>query len=233
MGLRHHLGSGDNGVRGAPGCPAGADPPAPHTTKKITSLNRQAIFETLKKRVDSGGMVLVDSNIYPVEPINTDIADIVSERRLRLYAKFYDAPGEAGPDWWAVQAFAHKMGLSSCGWKTSNDVFEEVARFSRNGVLNNHSIVVKAKRMKVPAHELLRAYGTTGIKMLIRMKDGHLHWDQAPTRPVQRLGGGRRRGGPDQGTSCLQYPERQGDSPEIAVEIRRLSPVLRRGQTPA
>lgn len=49
----------------------------------------------------------------PVKPINTDIADIVlpaatwgeddltrcnSERRLRLYRKFYDAPGEARPD---------------------------------------------------------------------------------------------------------------------------------------
>jgi arsenite oxidase large subunit len=58
-------------------------------------------------------MVFVDSDIYPVEPIGTQIADIVlpvatwgegdftrcnSERRLRLYARFYDAPGDAKPD---------------------------------------------------------------------------------------------------------------------------------------
>ena len=69
-------------------------------TNEITNLDRKAIFEVLKKRVDSGGMVLVDSDIYPVEPLNTQLADIVlpaatwgeenftrcnSERRLRLY----------------------------------------------------------------------------------------------------------------------------------------------------
>jgi len=156
---------------------------------QITSLDRQDIFETLKKRVDSGGMVLTDSDIYPVYPINTEIADIVlpaatwgednftrcnSERRLRLYSKFYDAPGESKPDWWAVQAFARKMGFSSYDWKTSNDVFEEAARFGRGGVLNYHPLVVKAKEMKTPAQELLRTYGTTGIQTPIRVRDGKL-----------------------------------------------------------
>ncbi|MBF0626449.1 MAG: molybdopterin-dependent oxidoreductase, partial [Magnetococcales bacterium] len=159
---------------------------SPH---QITSLKRRDIFETLKQRVDSGGMVLVDSDIYPVTPINTEIADIVlpaatwgeddftrcnSERRLRLYSKFYDAPGEAKPDWWAVQLFAQKMGFTSYDWKTSNDVFEEAARFGRNGVLNYHPLVVKAKGSGVKSHELLRGYGTTGIQTPIRMQDGEL-----------------------------------------------------------
>ncbi|WP_127477732.1 arsenate reductase (azurin) large subunit [Sulfurivermis fontis] len=159
---------------------------------QIRSLDRQAIFETLKKRVDNGGMVMVDSDIYPVRPVGTDFADIVlpaatwgednftrcnSERRLRLYSKFYDAPGEAKPDWWAVQQFAKKMGFDadgSYGWKDSNDIFEEAARFGRNGVLNYHPLVVKAKADGVKGQELLRSYGTDGIQTPIRMKDNKL-----------------------------------------------------------
>ncbi|HET8577365.1 MAG TPA: molybdopterin-dependent oxidoreductase, partial [Methylomirabilota bacterium] len=125
---------------------------------QIGNLDRKAIFEAFRKRLDSGGMVLVDSDIYPVEPVNTQLADIVlpaatwgevdltrcnSERRLRLYAKFYDAPGDARPDWWAVQKFAQAMGFSGYDWKDSNDVFEEAARFGRGGVLNYHPLVVK------------------------------------------------------------------------------------------
>ncbi len=156
---------------------------------QIDSLDRKAIFETLKKRVDEGGMVLVDSDIYPVEPINTDIADIVlpaatwgednftrcnSERRLRLYSKFYDAPGEAKPDWWAVQQFAKKMGFEGYDWKDSNDIFEEAARFGRGGVLNYHPLVMEAKKKGVKAQEMLRAMGTTGIQTPIRVRDGKL-----------------------------------------------------------
>ncbi len=156
---------------------------------QIASLDRAAIFETLKKRVESGGMVLVDSDIYPVEPINTDIADIVlpaatwgeddftrcnSERRLRLYSKFYDAPGESKPDWWAVMKFAKKMGFEGYDWKDSNDVFEEAARFGRGGVLNYHPLVMEAKKRGVRGHELLRTYGTEGIQTPIRVRDGKL-----------------------------------------------------------
>jgi len=159
---------------------------------RIASLDRGAIFETLKKRVDSGGMVMVDSDIYPVVPIGTELADIVlpaatwgednftrcnSERRLRLYSKFYDAPGEAKPDWWAVQKFAQKMGFDKDGgyqWKESNDVFEEAARFSRGGVLNYHPLAVHAKEKGVKAQELLRTLGTTGIQTPIRVRGGKL-----------------------------------------------------------
>jgi arsenite oxidase large subunit len=159
---------------------------------QIASLDRAAIFETLKKRVDSGGMVMVDSDIYPCQPIGTDYADFVlpaatwgeddltrcnSERRLRLYSKFYDAPGEAKPDWWAVMKFADKMGYTADGsynWKTSNDVFEEAARFGRGGVLNYQPLVVKAQQMGVKGHELLRSMGTTGIQTPIRVRDGKL-----------------------------------------------------------
>ena len=157
---------------------------------QVVSLDRQAIFETLKKRVDSGGMVLVDSDIYPVAPLNAELADIVlpaatwgeddftrcnGERRLRLYSRFCDAPGEAKPDWWAVQSFAQKMGFGAhYDWHTANDVFEEAARFSRGGVLDYAPLVTKAKARGVAAHELLRGLGTTGIQTPIRVRNGEL-----------------------------------------------------------
>ena len=159
---------------------------------QIASLDRAAIFETLKQRVDSGGMVMVDSDIYPVAPVGTEFSDIVlpastwgeedftranGERRLRLYSKFYDAPGESKPDWWAVAKFAQKMGFAADGgynWKSSNDVFEESARFGRNGVLSYAPLVSDAKARGIKSHELLRTYGTTGIQTPIRRKDGKL-----------------------------------------------------------
>lgn len=173
---------------------------------KITSLDRAAIFETLKKRVDSGGTVMVDSDIYPCVPIGTEIADIVlpaatwgeenftrcnSERRLRLYSKFYDAPGNAKPDWWAVQKFAQKMGFDKDGsyaWKDSNDVFEEAARFSRGGVLNYHPLATQAKEKGVKAQELLRTYGTTGIQTPIRVRNGKLVGTQRLHDPSNNWG---------------------------------------------
>lgn len=173
---------------------------------QITSLDRAAIFEVLKKRVDSGGMVMVDSDIYPCEPVGTQFADFVlpaatwgeddltrcnSERRLRLYAKFYDAPGDAKPDWWAVAKFADKMGYTADGsynWQSSNDVFEEAARFGRGSVLNYQPLVVKAKEMGVKGHELLRTMGTTGIQTPIRVRDGKLVGTQRLHDPSNNWG---------------------------------------------
>lgn len=173
---------------------------------QITSLDRAAIFEVLKKRVDSGGMVMVDSDIYPCEPVGTEFADFVlpaatwgeddltrcnSERRLRLYSKFYDAPGDAKPDWWAVAKFADKMGYTADGsynWQSSNDVFEEAARFGRGGVLNYQPLVVKAKEMGVKGHELLRTMGTTGIQTPIRVREGKLVGTQRLHDPANNWG---------------------------------------------
>ncbi len=153
------------------------------------SVDKEHLIQTYKDRVESGGMVLVDSDIYPVEPLNTRFADIVlpaacwgevdftrcnAERRLRLYSKFNDAPGEAKPDWWAIGQFAQKMGFDGFDWKESNDIFEEAARFSRGGVLNYYALAVHAKREGKKAHEKLRELGTTGIQTPIRVKDGEL-----------------------------------------------------------
>lgn len=156
---------------------------------QITSTDKQEIIDTLIKRVDSGGMVVVDSDIYPVKPINTEIADIVlpatpwgehngtrcnAERRLRLYSKFYDAPGEAKPDWWAISRFAQKMGFKGFDWEDDNDVFEEAARFSRGGLLDYNAVVWKAKQEGKTGHEFLAEMGTTGIQAPVRIENGEL-----------------------------------------------------------
>jgi arsenite oxidase large subunit len=156
---------------------------------QIKSFDAKAAVETLKKRVDSGGVLVVDQDIYRVAPIGTEYADLVlpaatwgedsftrcnGERRLRLYSKFYDAPGEAQPDWWIIAGFARKMGFEGFDWKDSNDVFEEAARHGRGGVLNYHPLVVKAKQDGKRAQDLLREYGTEGIQTPIRMVGGKL-----------------------------------------------------------
>ena len=156
---------------------------------QITSADKQAMIGTLIARADSGGMVVVDSDIYSVEPINTEFADIVlpaaawgehdatranGERRLRLYSKFYDPPGEAKPDWWAISRFAQKMGFSGWQWKTDNDVFEEAARSSRGGVLDYFVLVWYARQKGLKGHDVVRSLGTKGIQTPVRWVNGQM-----------------------------------------------------------
>lgn len=156
---------------------------------QVTSSDKQAIIDTLIKRVDEDGMVLVDSDIYPIAPIGTEFADIVlpaaawgehdaarnnGERRLRLYSKFYDAPGEAKPDWWAIAQFAQKMGFAGFDWEDDNAVFEESARFSRSGHRDYNVLVWRAKQLGMSGHELLRTLGTEGIQTPIRWVNGEM-----------------------------------------------------------
>lgn len=153
------------------------------------SVDRDHLVEVFKARVDSGGMMLVDSDIYPVDPLNTQYADIVlpaagwgevdftrcnAERRLRLYAKINDAPGDAKPDWYAVGLFGQKMGFDGFDWKESNDIFEEASRYSRGGVLSYHVLAQEAKKEGKKAHEKLRELGTTGIQTPVRLIDGQM-----------------------------------------------------------
>jgi arsenite oxidase large subunit len=96
----------------------------PHQTR---GWEKQSIIDTLKARADSGGMVVINQDIYLRDPIGSRYADIVfpaatwgeedfvranGERRIRLYQKFYDAPGDAKPDWWIIAQLAKRMGFS-------------------------------------------------------------------------------------------------------------------------
>jgi arsenite oxidase large subunit len=140
--------------------------------------------EALIARADAGGMVLVDSDIYPVDPLGTRYADIVlpaatwgeadftrcnGERRLRLYARFCDPPGQARPDWQAVQAFARRMGWGDrFAWRDASEVFEEAARHGRGGVYDYDELVRQARRDGLPGHEALRRLGPDGIQTPVR-----------------------------------------------------------------
>ncbi len=152
---------------------------------QLTSANVNDAIETFKKRADSGGLVMVEQNIYLTEQNGKKLADIVlpaatwgecdfsranGERRIRLYSKFMDPPGQAKPDWEIVAMIAKKMGFTGYDWKDSNDVFEEAARFGRGGVLNYHPLVKYAKKHGKRGHDVLKAYGTTGIQGPVRQE---------------------------------------------------------------
>ncbi|MCH7811292.1 MAG: arsenate reductase (azurin) large subunit [Chloroflexi bacterium] len=156
---------------------------------QITNATAEGIADALTRRADSGGMVVVHQDIYLRPTIGDELADIVlpaatwgeedfaraiGERRLRLYSKFYDPPGQAKPDWWIISRFAQKMSFSGYDWETSNDVFEEAAKLSRGGILDYYPLVVFARRQGKKGHELLRELGTTGIQTPIRVEDGEL-----------------------------------------------------------
>jgi arsenite oxidase large subunit len=154
------------------------------------SFEKQDIIDTLKRRVDSGGMVVWNQDIYLVDPIGARYADIVfpasgwgeenftranGERRIRLYPKFYDAPGEAKPDWWIIAQLSKKMGFEGFDWKDSNEVLEEGARFSRGSRKDFFMVKVKADEEGKTLHEKLGEFGTNGIQGPVLMdKDGTL-----------------------------------------------------------
>jgi len=156
---------------------------------QITRLDKRHAIDMLKKRVDSQGMLVIHQDIYPVAPIGTEIADIVlpaagwgeenfsranGERRIRLYSKFNDAPGEAKPDWWIAAKFAQRMGFSGFDWKDSNEIFEEAAWFGKSRRTSYLPLVWYAKDQGKRGHDLLREYGTTGIQAPVRYEDGQL-----------------------------------------------------------
>ena len=146
---------------------------------QVRSFDKQTVIDTLKRRVDSGGMVIANQEIYLRDPIGAQYADIVlpaatwgeenftranSERRVRLYGKFCDAPGEALPDWKIAALLAQKMGFTGYDWKDSNEVFEETCRFSRGSRKDYNAIRVVARRKGMRAHDFLRGFGTRGLQ---------------------------------------------------------------------
>lgn len=154
---------------------------------QASSLDRDHIIAAMKERLDNGGMFLIQQDIYGNDL--TDFADIVlpaatwgevdfvraqGERRLRIYSKFYDPPGEAKPDWWIVAQVAKKMGFEGFDWKESNDIFEEAAPRSKKGPYNYIALVETAKAKGMKAHDLLRSMSTTGLQLPARIEDGKL-----------------------------------------------------------
>ena len=157
---------------------------------QIRSLDKQAAIETLKARADSGGMIVLNQDIYLVDPIGARYADIVfpaatwgeetftranGERRIRVYNRFYDPPGEAKPDWWIIAQLGKRMGFDGFDWQNSNDVIEEGARFSRGSRKDFFMVKVAAQREGKSLHQKLNEFGTDGIQgPVMMMEDGTL-----------------------------------------------------------
>ncbi len=146
---------------------------------QVRTWDKQEIIDTLKQRADSGGMVVINQDIYLRDPIGSVFADVVfpaatwgeedfvranGERRIRLYQQFYDAPGDAMPDWWIIGQLATKMGFEGFDWKDSNDVCEESSRFSRGNRKAYHMIKVAAHKEGKTLHQKLAEMGTEGIQ---------------------------------------------------------------------
>ena len=153
---------------------------------QVTSRDRAQIIATLKQRMDSGGTVILNQDIYLVDPIGSRYADIIfpaatwgeedfmranGERRLRLYHKFYDPPGEAKPDWWIIAQLARRMGFEGFDWHSSADVANESARFSRGSRKDYYMLKVAADREGKTLHQKLGELGTQGIQGPVLMHD--------------------------------------------------------------
>jgi len=145
------------------------------------------VLDMFKSRVDAGGMVLVQQEIYsnaltphadmllPAAPWGEEeFARMQGERRLRMYSKFMEPPGQAKPDWWIIAQVAQRMGFEGFDWKDSNEIFEEAAERSKGGVHDYAALVEMARSQGKRAHDLLRALGTTGIQCPIKLENGDL-----------------------------------------------------------
>ncbi|MCK5614975.1 molybdopterin-dependent oxidoreductase, partial [Candidatus Pacearchaeota archaeon] len=159
---------------------------------QVRTYDKAEMIATLKKRADSGGMVVINQDIYLRDPIGARYADIVfpaatwgeedfmranGERRLRLYQQFYDAPGDAKPDWWIIANLAKRMGYDGFDWKNSNDVAEESSRFSRKGRKAYHMVKVAAHKEGKTLHQKMAELGTDGIQgpTFYNYQTGKLH----------------------------------------------------------
>ncbi|MFQ5998885.1 MAG: arsenate reductase (azurin) large subunit, partial [Candidatus Bathyarchaeia archaeon] len=139
------------------------------TEPEVSTSDTNVAVEQLKTRIDNGGMVLVQQEIYLND--TSQFADLVlpaatwgeedftranAERRLRLYSGFAEPPGEAKPDWQIIAAVGRTMGFDGFTWKNSNEIFEEAAERSRGTRKDYVALVEKAKSEGKRAHEFLR-----------------------------------------------------------------------------
>ncbi|HJO07847.1 MAG TPA: arsenate reductase (azurin) large subunit [Chloroflexota bacterium] len=154
----------------------------------VTGHTVDGAFDALKAKIDAGGLVFVQQEIYLndasafadiILPAATwgeaDFTRMQGERRLRLYSRIVDAPGEAIPDWKIVSLVAREMGFEGFAWNNANEVFEEAAAWSEGGGHAYQALVDKAHTEGTTGHEYLRALGTHGIQCPIsRGDDGKL-----------------------------------------------------------
>ncbi|NQU62236.1 MAG: arsenate reductase (azurin) large subunit [Rhodospirillales bacterium] len=150
-----------------------------------------AIVEALKQ----GGMFLIGQDIYMnattkhahlVLPAaqwgETELTSINGERRLRLYQRFMDPPGDAIPDWQIMARFARRIRklylddnnplmanrFLDFDWRKTEDVFIH-ARYQFKG---DRSDPMEA--YSGVTYEYLRQMGTNGIQTPTRIVNGKI-----------------------------------------------------------
>jgi arsenite oxidase large subunit len=154
---------------------------------EVDSTDPATALRQLKARIDAGGLVIAHQEIYPNE--STPFADIIlsagawgedtyarnnAERRLRIYEKIMDPPGEALPDWKIVSMVAQRMGFDGFDWQDTNEIFEEAAPKSSGGRRDYAALVEKAQAEGVRGHDLLATYGTQGLQTPLKLENGEL-----------------------------------------------------------
>ncbi|MGI9381719.1 MAG: arsenate reductase (azurin) large subunit, partial [Methyloligellaceae bacterium] len=147
------------------------------------------VVEALKQ----GGMFLMVQDLYMTRSADyahlvlpaagwgeMNLTSINGERRLRLYERFMDPPGEAKPDWAIMAAFARKLNALYTGhnnpqianrfldydWKTDEDVFIH-ARYQFKGGASD-----PMEGYAGVTYDLLRQLGTNGIQTPTRLVNG-------------------------------------------------------------
>ncbi len=153
----------------------------------VDSTDPARALEQLKARMDAGGTVIVHQEIYENE--STPFADIVlpaatwgeedfarnsAERRLRIYERFMDPPGQARPDWWIFGQVGQRMGFEGFDWADSNELFELASERSVGGRRDFAALVEKARAEGRRGHDMLRDFGTQGLQTPLSLVDGEL-----------------------------------------------------------
>ena len=150
------------------------------------ALDVDAVVAKYTDRALDGGMVMVQQDLYP-QPL-TELADIVlpaagwgegnfsrmqGERRLRLYPKLCDPPGECKTDWEIIQLVAQKMGFEGFDWSGSKELFERAAAAS-DGPHQFQALVEYAAANNKSARDVLREAGTTGYQCPLSLDNGKI-----------------------------------------------------------
>jgi arsenite oxidase large subunit len=153
------------------------------TGPQVESADVDTALSALTARIDAGGMALIVQDIYP--NLTTSMADLVlpaaswgemdgtrinGERRMRLYEKFMDAPGEAKPDWWIVAQIARRLGYAGFTWETEEQVFTELAP---NAQYDASAVVSYAQARGASPYSVLRAL-PSGIQLPAKVTNGSL-----------------------------------------------------------
>lgn len=179
---------------------------------KVTAALEQGgtIDERVKRVVDAvnnGGIFIVSADIFPTEttkhahvvfPAATqfelNMTSINGERRLRLYQKFMDPPGEAKPDWQIMALLAQKLQsmyraenksdmaarFAGYDWQDDADVFKDasIASAKSRGGTGTASLPTNSSQTFDPEdisfvdHAYILALGNNGIQVPVNVVDG-------------------------------------------------------------